>query len=121
AVGLRQYLPDADFGAGDRRQKLALLLFGSPANQHGRDDSGGWLKDVGQVEAVFEELGFEYHLVIDGETGAAVFLRINRKQPTLGSELLRKTAAKLVLLAVFTGRPGGRPPQVLRSAHVLAE
>ena len=54
AVRLRQHLPDADFGAGDRRQEFALLLFGSPPDQHRCDDTRQGVEHMRQVQPIFE-------------------------------------------------------------------
>ena len=84
--------------ACDRRQKFRFLLVGAPADQHRRDDARQSVEHMGQVEPVFEELGVEHHLVIDREIGAAVFFRIERKEPALGAQFFRQPAAKFVFV-----------------------
>ena len=72
-----------------------------------------------QVEAVLEQLGFQNHLVVDREVGAAIFFWIKGKQPSLGAEFFGEAAAKLIFLGVFARRPGSRPAQVLVSLELL--
>ena len=119
AVRFGEHLPHADLRAHDRLQKFIFLFVGAPADQHRRDDARQGVENVRKVEAVFEDLGFEHHLVIDRELGAAVFFRIERKQPALGAQLFGQAAAKLVLVLVLACRPGRRPAQMFMAFELL--
>jgi len=76
---------------------------------------------VREIEAVFKQLGFEHHLVVDRELGAAILFGIEREQPALGAEFFGQAAAKLVLVGIFASRPGSRPAQVLVAFELLGE
>src|SRR5713226_2069701 len=55
AVGLRQHLPNANFGACDRRQEFTFLLFRPPPNQYRRDNACQRIEHMRQVQRVPEE------------------------------------------------------------------
>src|SRR5688500_15288373 len=59
--------------------------------------------------------------MIDGELGAAIFLRIHRKEPTLRPELFGESATELVLLIVLACGPRSRPAQMLMTFELLAQ
>src|SRR5688572_189027 len=59
--------------------------------------------------------------MIDGQLGAAIFLRIHRKEPTLRPELFGESATELVLLIVLARGPRSRPAQMLMAFELLAQ
>jgi len=67
------------------------------------------------------DFGFEDELMIQAQTGAAVFHRIGGKQPTLLAQLGGQRAAKFVLFIILSRRPVARPAQMLAAFHIFRQ
>src|SRR5215471_371312 len=121
ALGFGQHLPNRQFAAQHRRQKLQLLLFSAKLEHRRRHQASKRVKNRTEGQTIAIDFSFQNKLMIEGETRAAVLNGIGGKEPALLSELARELPAELILLVVFSRRPARRPAQMLAAAHVLGQ
>ena len=121
ALRLGQHLPDGKLAARHRRQEFHLLFLRAELHQRRRHQTRQSVKDRTERQTVAVDFGFEHELMIESQTGAAVFHWIRRKQPALLTQFSGQRAAKTVFLIVLPRRPIARPAQMLAALHVFRQ